>query len=162
MENSPAERPQVLVLPPVLFAGGFVLALLCQRLWEPRHLDVFGQGLGVIFAASGVLLLAWAIQEFKKAGTNFQCDQPVTALVTSGPYRYSRNPIYIALNLIYLGLGLLIDNLWVLLLWPFMLILLYYGIVLREEAFLQQKFGTVYTTYCHKVGRWISFLGLKA
>jgi len=81
--------------------------------------------------------------------------KPTTALVTEGPFRYSRNPIYVALTLLYVGVALLINALWILLLVVPALMALRYGVIAREEAYLTQKFGDAYHQYTTQVRRWL-------
>jgi protein-S-isoprenylcysteine O-methyltransferase Ste14 len=81
--------------------------------------------------------------------------KPTTALVTEGPFRYSRNPLYVALTLLYLGVAFLVNVLWILLLVVPALVVLRYGVIAREEAYLARKFGTAYHYYTTQVRRWL-------
>jgi protein-S-isoprenylcysteine O-methyltransferase Ste14 len=81
--------------------------------------------------------------------------KPTTALVTKGPFRYSRNPIYVALTLLYLGVALLINPLWILLLVVPAVLVLRYGVIAREEAYLTRKFDDVYRQYTAQVRHWL-------
>jgi protein-S-isoprenylcysteine O-methyltransferase Ste14 len=81
--------------------------------------------------------------------------KPTTALVTEGPFRYSRNPIYVALTLLYVGVALLINALWILLLVVPAVLVLRYGVIAREEAYLTRKFGDAYRQYTTQVRRWL-------
>jgi protein-S-isoprenylcysteine O-methyltransferase Ste14 len=81
--------------------------------------------------------------------------KPTTALVTKGPFRYSRNPIYVALTLLYLGVALLINALWILLLVVPAVLVLRYGVIAREEAYLTRKFDDVYRQYTAQVRHWL-------
>jgi protein-S-isoprenylcysteine O-methyltransferase Ste14 len=81
--------------------------------------------------------------------------KPTTALVTEGPFRYSRNPIYLALTLLYLGVVLLINALGILLLVVPAVLVLRYGVIAREEAYLTRKFGDAYRQYTAQVRRWL-------
>jgi protein-S-isoprenylcysteine O-methyltransferase Ste14 len=90
--------------------------------------------------------------------------KPTTALVTEGPCRYSRNPLYVALTLLYLGVAFLVNALWILLLIVPVLVVIRYGIIAREEAYLTRKFGEAYLTrkfgeayrqYTTQVRRWL-------
>jgi protein-S-isoprenylcysteine O-methyltransferase Ste14 len=77
--------------------------------------------------------------------------KPTTALVTAGPFRYSRNPIYVALTLLYLGVAFLVNTLWILLLVVPVLVVIRYGVIAREEAYLTRKFGDAYHQYTTQV-----------
>ena len=81
--------------------------------------------------------------------------KPTTALVTAGPFGYSRNPIYVALTLLYLRVAFLVNALWILLLVVPVLLVIRYGVIAREEAYLTRKFGDVYHQYTAQVRRWL-------
>jgi protein-S-isoprenylcysteine O-methyltransferase Ste14 len=100
-------------------------------------------------------LAGWAFARFIRAGTNIPTNRPTTALVTAGPYRFSRNPIYIALTLLYLGIALAVDSAWIAGLIVPVLIAIRYGVIAREESFLEQKFGAAYRDYKARVRRWL-------
>ena len=91
----------------------------------------------------------------KRAGTNIRPDQPTLALVFDGPFRFTRNPLYMALTGLYLGITLLVNALWPLLFLIPVLGVLRWGVVAREERYLEAKFGEPYRTYKARVRRWI-------
>ena len=108
----------------------------------------------MVFAA-GLALAIWAIVTFRRAGTRVETTEPTMAIVTHGPYRFTRNPIYLGMFLGQTGLAIGFDNLWILaMLIPFYLVLRY-GVVAREEAYLERKFGDVYADYKSRVRRWL-------
>ncbi|MGB3037997.1 MAG: isoprenylcysteine carboxylmethyltransferase family protein, partial [Methyloceanibacter sp.] len=80
---------------------------------------------------------------------------PSTVLLESGPYRFTRNPIYIAVVILYFGLAVMLTSAWMLLLLIPVLIILQRGVVEREEAYLQAKFGEAYRKYLARVPRWL-------
>ena len=101
------------------------------------------------------MLAIWAIVTFRSAGTRVETTEPTRAIVTHGPYRFTRNPIYVGMFLGQTGLAIGFDNLWILaMLIPFYLVLRY-GVVAREEAYLERKFGDVYSDYKSRVRRWL-------
>lgn len=115
---------------------------------------LFARVLGfTVFVASGVLA-HFAHRAFKRVGTNVFPTQPTTAIVVDGPYRYTRNPLYVAAIGVYLGVTLWVNGLAPLLLLPFVVWGLHRGIVIPEERYLESKFGTVYTSYRSRVPRW--------
>ena len=100
-------------------------------------------------------LVAWAIVTMIRAGSNVPTNLPTTTIVKSGPYRFTRNPIYLGMFLGLIGLAMAFDNLWLLMmLVPFALVIRY-GVVAREEAYLECKFGDVYRDYHSRVRRWL-------
>jgi protein-S-isoprenylcysteine O-methyltransferase Ste14 len=109
---------------------------------------------GVAFVAAGALAAA-AIRRFLAAGTNVPPSRPATALVTGGVYRFTRNPMYSALTLLYAALALAADAPVTLLLLVPLLLVVRYGVVAREEAYMERKFGDEYRRYKASVRRWI-------
>ena len=107
----------------------------------------------MVFAAVFALAI-WAIVTLSRAGTRVETTEPTMTIVTHGPYRFARNPIYVGMFLGQTGLAIGFDNLWILaMLIPFYLVLRY-GVVAREEAYLERKFGEVYSDYKSHVRRW--------
>ncbi|MQX17710.1 isoprenylcysteine carboxylmethyltransferase family protein [Sinorhizobium terangae] len=111
--------------------------------------------LGAIVFLTGLALLIWAATTFRRAGTHVPTTQPTTTIVEEGPYRFSRNPIYIGMFLGLIGLAVGFDSLWLLiLLVPFYFVIRYL-VVAREEAYLERKFGDAYRGYRSRVRRWL-------
>lgn len=156
MESS-RDAPEIVVLPPILVLGTLSIGLVIHYLLWPVALlpVVWARVLGAsVFIASG-LLAHLAHLAFKRVGTNVLPTQPTLALATDGPYRYTRNPLYIAAIGVYLGVSLWANGLAPLLLLFPMAWLLHRGIVLREEQYLASKFGTAYDEYRWRVRRWL-------
>jgi len=146
----------VIAPPPLLAAGFLLLGYVFDLAWPAALLPaplqyVIGGALilpALVLAASGVL-------RFRRAGTHVEPYKPTTALVTDGPYRWSRNPIYLALALAGAGIALAVDSAWMLAsILPFVLVLRY-GVVAREERYLERKFGQAYLDYKASVRRWL-------
>jgi protein-S-isoprenylcysteine O-methyltransferase Ste14 len=91
----------------------------------------------------------------RRAGTNVRPSEPALAIVTDGPFRFTRNPLYLALTACYIGITLLANAAWPLVVLPFALVVTHYGIVRREERYLEAKFGTTYVAYMTRVRRWL-------
>lgn len=143
--------------PPALFLGGLLLggvlhALRPVRLPLPRRVRV---AVGGVASVGGVLLAGSALRAMQHAHTSVSLHQPTTALVTGGPYRYSRNPIYVAMALLYTGLALLGNALYPLLLLPLVLTALYQQVIRYEERYLLHRFGQSYADYRARVRRWL-------
>jgi len=152
------DHPGVIVKPPLLYIATLFIGLLADQIWPLGFIDLATTprlllGAGILVA--GGALLAWATGRFAKAGTNVPTDLPATILVTDGPYRLSRNPIYVALTLIYIGLAASAASAWGLVLLVPLLITMRYGVIAREEAYLAKKFGDTYLTYKTSVRRWL-------
>ena len=150
--------PGVIVRPPLLYAGALATGAALDWLVPVDVLEpLFGGwrreiALGLI--ALSLALGFWAFRHFQSAGTNVPTDRPVEALVTGGPYRYSRNPIYVALTGAYLGVTVWTASLWMLALLPAVLTVMSLGVIAREEALLERLFGERYRTYRGRVRRW--------
>ncbi len=150
------DHPQVVALPPHLYVGSLGLGLLLEFVWHTAALPALVRFLvGPLLILIGLLLGVRALREFQRAKTHVEVYQPATALVTTGLYRYTRNPIYLGLTAAYVGAALLAGSLWVLgLLLPLALVV-HYGVVLREEQYLAEKFGAAYQQYQASVRRWL-------
>ena len=146
----------VVVLPPLLYGGAFVLALLL-RWWRPLPIAAPGVTLwpGIVLSALALGIAVVARRTMEAAGTNVNPLLPTTAIVTSGPFRFSRNPLYVALTLFNTGLALAFDTWWgVILLLP-VLVIMHVGVILREERYLERKFGAPYREYRSRVRRYL-------
>jgi protein-S-isoprenylcysteine O-methyltransferase Ste14 len=107
-----------------------------------------------VFAAA-LALFAWAVVTITRAGSNVPTNRPTTAIVDSGPYRFTRNPIYLAMFVGLVGLAMAFDSLWLLAALVIFALVIDYGVVAREEAYLERKFGDVYRAYRSRVRRWL-------
>jgi protein-S-isoprenylcysteine O-methyltransferase Ste14 len=111
--------------------------------------------LGATVFALALALFAWAIATIARAGSNVPTNLPTTTIVDTGPYRFTRNPIYLGMALGLIGLAIALNSLWLLLtLVPFVLVIRY-AVIAHEEAYLQRKFGDVYRRYSVRVRRWL-------
>ena len=149
----------VVIKPPLLFLGALGLGYLLSRylpvgpgLASPNALCLT---VGLIFVAVGFALAIRSVQMFRRAGTHVVPGEPATALVMTGPYRVTRNPIYIGFVLVYFGLSIVLTSMWILLLLLPVLVILQRGVVRREEAYLERKFGEAYHAYTKRVPRWL-------
>ncbi|MCA6119871.1 isoprenylcysteine carboxylmethyltransferase family protein [Bradyrhizobium sp. WSM 1738] len=152
-----ADTANVIVRPPIAWAlavlAGFVLNWLLPLPFLPAALPA--GWLGAIVFALALALVAWAITTMTRAGSNVPTNLPSTTIVDTGPYRFTRNPIYLGMVLGLMGLAIAFNSLWLLMmLVPFALVIRY-GVVAREEAYLERKFGDVYRRYCAQVRRWL-------
>ncbi|HTT08206.1 MAG TPA: isoprenylcysteine carboxylmethyltransferase family protein [Gammaproteobacteria bacterium] len=111
--------------------------------------------LGIVSLVTGVGIAVWGKKAMDRAGTNVNPRQPTTAIVTGGPFRYSRNPLYLAITMILLGISFAIDTWWGVIVIVPVLLILHNGVVLREERYLEQKFGESYLQYKRTVRRYL-------
>lgn len=146
--------PCVIAYPPLVFIAALGIGWLLNWL-VPLHAFWSLHVTGGILSFAGVVLGLWGIHAFHRAGTNVRPDRPVTALVTDGPFRYTRNPLYIGLTTIYLGIVFSTGVLWLFVTLIPVLAVTHWKIVRREEQFLEAKFGDDYRTYKALVRRWV-------
>ena len=142
--------------PPLLFMLPMVAGALLHTIFGFSLLSSdINISSGVPFVALGVVLVTWSVWLMRDAGTTPQPGQPTTALVTTGPFRFSRNPIYVAYVPIYVGTALVVNSLTVLLFLPVAVLLIQRVVIRREEQYLENKFGQEYLDYKSKVRRWL-------
>ena len=151
------DAPDIVVLPPVLVGGTMIVGLIIHYLlWQVNVLPMLlSRILGVVLFVSSGVLAHFAHRAMQRVGTNVLPTQPTLALATDGPFRFTRNPLYIAAIGVYLGTTLWVNSLVMLLLIIPMALVLHRGIVLREERYLAAKFGDEYDAYRTRVRRWL-------
>lgn len=124
------------------------------------HIYVFASSmltsiLSAILFMAGVLIAGWALQTMSAANVSPNPYTPTARLIVSGPYQYSRNPMYLSITLVYLAIALMVNSLWFFMLLIPMLILVWRGIIQREEIFLETAFGEQYKNYKKRVRCWL-------
>jgi protein-S-isoprenylcysteine O-methyltransferase Ste14 len=150
------DRPGVAVLPPVLYGGAFVVVLVLHWIWPLKIVrQPIAFWLGLVLLVPSLALAAWGRQTMHGAGTNISPLRPTISLVTSGPYRFTRNPLFVAITLLYLGLTMLLNSWWGMVLLAPVLLILHWGVVRREERYLELKFGDEYAEYRSRVRRYV-------
>jgi protein-S-isoprenylcysteine O-methyltransferase Ste14 len=153
------DTPGVIAPPPLIGAATVVLGLVLDQLLPTRvFYDLITiwlrEVIGAAVAVAGVALAVAARRRFMQIGTNVQPWKPALHLATSGVYTRLRNPMYVGLILLVLGVGIGLASDWTLLLLVPMAIVLHYGVVLREERYLETKFADDYRRYKANVPRW--------
>lgn len=143
--------------PPLLFLGCLLAGWGAGRLL-PWGLGLPGQarlGTGALMVGLGVGLAGWGLLTFRRMGTTPEPNGTASALLTSGPFRFSRNPLYLAQLATLAGLGFLLDSVWILVLVPAQALLLDRLVIAREEVRLRAQFGAAYEAYVRRVRRWL-------
>ncbi len=151
------DSSNAIIHPPIAWALAFVVGLGVDWLYPLRFVpaSVRGAWVGSAIFVVGLVLAIWAIVTIRKAGTRVETNKPTTTIVANGPYRFTRNPIYIGMFLGQTGLAIGFDSLWILAtLVPFYFVIRH-GVIAREEAYLERKFGDVYLDYKSRVRRWL-------
>lgn len=151
------DRANVVIPPPIAWALAIVVGLglgwLYPLQFVPTSIPRAWVGGGAF--ALGLALAVWAMVTIRKAGTQFDIAKPTTAIVDNGPYRFTRNPIYLGLFLGQAGIAIGFDQFWMLAMLPPFYLVIRNGVVAREEAYLERKFGAVYQGYKSRVRRWL-------
>lgn len=150
------ETAGVVLPPPVILLIAILVAFGCDYLWpRPFAPDWARYYLGSALVLSAIALAIAGERQFKRAGTSVKPWVPSTAIVTSGVFAHTRNPMYLAMVILLAGIGLLGNSLWFFVTMIGFVGVMQYGVILREEAYLERKFGAAYTDYKARVRRWI-------
>jgi protein-S-isoprenylcysteine O-methyltransferase Ste14 len=160
MAASHDDHPDVIMLPPAMALIALVVAIAMEftgmlSFLPPISAMSWSFYLGVLVLVIALGLGVAASRTFARVGTNLSPHQPSLKLATTGPYRFTRNPIYLGFVLILAGLSLIFSLDWGLILVPVLALALHYGVVIREETYLAAKFGQPYRDFMARTRRWI-------
>jgi protein-S-isoprenylcysteine O-methyltransferase Ste14 len=156
MTGDNADAPDVKIIPPLVYLAGIVIGLRAS-IWMPTKVvsNLLAWTVGDILVACGVVLTGSAALKFKNADTTVRPDRAASTLVIAGPYKITRNPMYLGLAFVYLGIAVADQSVWALVLLPVVLAIIQRLAIEPEEAFLERRFGADYLSYKEKVRRWI-------
>lgn len=145
-----------IVRPPLVYFAAIASGLLLGFVW-PRPFVPGGAAtaLGSVLVAGAVALFVYSGAKFRAAGTPVPGNRPTTSIVRAGPYRFSRNPIYLAFSLFQLGIAVWTDDVWLIATLVIAIALMATLVIPREEKYLESKFGAEYLDYKARVRRWI-------
>jgi protein-S-isoprenylcysteine O-methyltransferase Ste14 len=159
MEEETRDNPGVIAPPPLIYAVPLAVGLLLHARFPVRPLRLMPRVVRVVLGGSlvglAVAVIASAFRKMVRAHTNVDPTQPTTALVVEGPFKFTRNPVYLSLTLLYTGISIIVNALWTMLLLPLVLLVMRKGVIDREERYLERKFGEQYLRYKASVRRWI-------
>lgn len=146
----------VRLIPPVVYFGpfGLIWALQWRQPWTIPGGAAVGVG-GLALVLTGIALTVWSAATLQRARTTVIPWERVSAIVTTGPFRFSRNPIYLADAIAYVGASLLIHSWWPLVALPGILLVIRRKVIDREESYLTERFGDPYREYQRRVRRWL-------
>ena len=156
--NTQSERDTagVVAPPPLIYLAGLALGFGLEALLPGASLPgAVRWGLGGALVVGGIALLGTFNAAFRRKDTAVEPWKPTTAIVTTGPYRLTRNPAYLGMALIYVAIALLADSPWALVPLPLVLVVVNHGVIAREERYLERKFGQEYLDFRSRVRRWI-------
>ena len=156
METESRDRAGMIAPPAFIYLIALAIGLLVHWFYPVQVLPTpFAIGIGLLLiAASGPIVIS-ALRAFSRTKTSFLLRKPTSAIVTNGPYRFSRNPAYVSLTLFYGGIACLVNSLWVLLMVVPAVTVMHFGVIKREERYLEAKFGDEYREYKTTVRRWV-------
>ena len=157
-EGQPRQRrgtAGVIAPPPVIYLGFLGLGFALEGLLPGAELPAWAQWLGAVVIVAGVALMISFELAFKRAGTDANPYRPSSALATDGPYRFSRNPGYLGMAITYIGITLAAEVPWALVMLVPATLAIQYGVIAREERYLERLFGEEYLSYKRTTRRWI-------
>jgi protein-S-isoprenylcysteine O-methyltransferase Ste14 len=151
-----SDRANVAVLPPLILVAALALGFLIDFVFPvPLLPNEAALALGGSLVAVSIVVVLLAARELARARTTFDVRKPTTAIVSSGIFRISRNPVYLSMTLLQLGIAFLANSLWIGLLVIPLGSVLCLTVIRREERHLEHKFGSTYQSYRQNVRRWI-------
>lgn len=157
LSNDPKDHPQIIAFPPLIWLVGGVTSVLVHYFAIAIRMLPYGVALtlGIVCVIAAPCLAGSALLTMRAAGTNVNPAKPAVTIVRNGPYRFTRNPMYLALCLLQVALGFFLND-WITLLFAIPLVLvLHFGVILPEERYLAAKFGESYLALKREVHRWI-------
>jgi protein-S-isoprenylcysteine O-methyltransferase Ste14 len=150
------DAPGIIVFPPLLTVGTLLLALAIHFLWPLRlGASPWLRISGALLLLSAVVLAVWGRRTMMRAGTHLNPYKPTLSIVTNGPFQFTRNPLYLSNVVAYLGFTGILNTFWPLVFLVPMVLIFDFGIIQREERYLEAKFGDAYLAYRTRVRRWL-------
>jgi protein-S-isoprenylcysteine O-methyltransferase Ste14 len=153
------DTPNVIAPPPLIFLSGLLLSGIVQwfypfYIFSAEYL-IYSRIAGILLAVSGFRIILTAHLKMKKAQTNIEPWKPTNSIISEGIYSYSRNPIYMAMIMIFYGIKFFFNSVWFTPALILVLLVIHFGVILREEKYLEGKFGDEYLNYKNRVRRWL-------
>lgn len=157
MNSARPESAGIIAPPPVLYLGALAVGFIIHAISpQPIFVSVSaGAWIGMLLLGLSGSFARWSFVTMRQVGTTANPRKPSTALAINGPFRLSRNPIYLAMTGLYLGVSFFANSWWPLVLLVPLLLVMHWGVVLREERYLAKQFGQAYLEYKSSVRRWL-------
>lgn len=160
MSEHTRDNPNVVIFPPLLLLIGFGFAILLEWLMQitflaPVFQSKFQTGFSAILALIGLSIALLGVLELRKHGTHVEPNKPALFLVHSGVYKLTRNPIYLGMVVFFLGVSIFWNLEWGVVLTLPVALALHFGVIKREEAYLESKFGAAYMLFRKNTRRWL-------
>jgi len=157
MDDIASDGAAVRIPPPLVYMGAVIIGVLAHAFLAPLSI---GLPLGVTVtvsaaaAVTGVVLMGLAIVSFRRTGQDPKPWTTTPGIISTGVYRMTRNPMYLGLALLQIAIGVGLANGWIVILVPIVSVIIYFTAIRHEEAYLERKFGTLYTDYKRSARRW--------
>ena len=156
MRDTLRDMGEIVVFPPAIFMISLAVGLGFDSWWPAAVLpNGLQYGLGAALIGASLILSAFVFRSFHQAATGFDTGRATTKLITTGPFRFSRNPMYLAMLAMFAGIAVALDSLWVLGLTLPLFAVVHYGVVRPKERCLEASFGAAWRDYAASVGRWL-------
>ncbi len=156
MKAETGENPGVIAMPPFILLVFITAGVLINFIFPlPFIQGALRYVSGAFFLIVSALIIVSAHIRMREAGTNVDVRKPATVIVKGGIYSYTRNPMYLSMVILLVALSVLLNNLWILILTPVFAGVIQKGVIEREEAYLERKFGSEYVEYEKTARRWI-------
>lgn len=152
--NEPSSLPGIVAPPPLLYVTAFSIGGALEFLFPTSFAIHAARFAGVLVFALSAVIARWAFVTMKRQGTSANPGKESVALSVTGPFSFSRNPIYLAMTGLYIGASFLIDSWWPMLFLAPLLVIMHWGVISREERYLHSQFGEDYASYKASVRRW--------
>jgi protein-S-isoprenylcysteine O-methyltransferase Ste14 len=155
--DNAADNANVIVPPPFLYLAALIALVVLRWLWPA---PIFAVATFALYAGVALIVVAlglgfWAVITLRRAGTNVDPRKTSTAMVSAGPFGFTRNPIYVGFTLLYLGITLALNCWWGVALLVPTLVVMHVGVIRREEHYLEKKFAADYLRYKNDVARYV-------
>ncbi|WP_051979798.1 methyltransferase family protein [Edaphobacter aggregans] len=145
-----------MVRPPLVYGVSIVMGLLVHFGWPRPFLPrILAAPLGSFLVVAAVVVFSYSVRKFRAAGTPLPGNKPTTIIVRTGPYRFSRNPIYLAFTIFQLGIASWVNSVWLIATLMAAVALMASVVIPREERYLERRFGADYLDYKRSVRRWL-------
>ena len=157
MNASPPDSAAVIAPPPLLYLAALGIGFILQFVFPESIVTaaVSLRSIGLLLMAISAVIARWAFVTMRRIGTSASPREQSNALAIRGPFRFSRNPIYVAMTGLYLGIACVANSWWPLSLLLPLLVIMQWGVVLREERYLAKQFGAAYLSYKSATRRWL-------
>ena len=142
--------------PPIIYFAFLIGGLGLDYLWPLPFLPQTIQYIvGFTIVALSFVLFGLVLREFSRSNTSIDHSKPTTEIISTGPFAYSRNPVYASMTMLVIGIAIAVDSLWIFVMAIPAVLVIHQFVILREEAYLERRFGDDYQRYKGAVRRWV-------